>query len=117
MRARASPLTSIASSWPTWYTSSRACHFGAARARMSLGAVSAFMRPRGDAAAVALLADDAEVAELERAAVADEHVQRREVAVQHLPAMELAEHLEDARDLAPRGRFRPPLAVALRGTR
>ena len=40
---RASPLISIASSWPTWYTSSRACHFGTALARMSLGAVIAFI--------------------------------------------------------------------------
>src|SRR5712691_2767726 len=43
MRARASPLISMPSSCPTWYTSSRACHLGTARARMSLGAVSAFI--------------------------------------------------------------------------
>ena len=42
IRARASPFTSIPSSCPTWYTSSRACHFGTAPARMSLGAISGF---------------------------------------------------------------------------
>ena len=84
---------------------------------MSLGAVSGFMRARGDAAPVALLPDDAEVAELEAPAVADEDVHRREVAVQQLAAVQLAEHLEDAGDLAPRRRLGPRLAGALRGTR
>ena len=72
------------------------------------------MRVRGDAAPVALLPDDAEVAELEAAAVADEDVDRREVAVQQLAAMQLAEHVEDAGDLAPRGRFGQPLSARCR---
>jgi len=48
---------------------------------------------------LALLADDAEVADLERAALAHEDVERGEVAVQHLAAVQLAEHFEDAGDL------------------
>ena len=48
MRARASPFTSIPRSCPTWYTSSRACHLGAAPATMSLGAVRRVEGPRGD---------------------------------------------------------------------
>ncbi len=55
---------------------------------------------------------DAEVAELELAVVADEHIERREVAMQHAPAVELAEHLEHSRNLAPRPGFRPRLAIA-----
>src|SRR5690606_17733299 len=47
-----------------------------------------------DAAAIVLLPDDAEVAELEAMALADEDVERREVAVEQLPAVELAEHLQ-----------------------
>ena len=74
-------------------------------------------RPRGDAAAVALLLDDAEVAELEPAAVADEDVERRQIAMQQLAAMQLAEHFEDAGDLAPRGPLRPAAAVAGADTR
>ncbi len=58
-------------------------------------------RAGGDAALVALLAHDAEVAELERRAVADEDVEGRQVAVQELAAVQLAEHLEHAGDLAP----------------
>src|SRR5262249_17725586 len=46
-----------------------------------------------DAAAVALLPRDAEVAKLQAAALADEDVQRRQVAVQHLTAMQLVEDL------------------------
>ena len=69
-------------------------------------------RARGDAAAIALLPDDAEVAELQTASVADEHVQRREIAVERLSAMQLAQHFEDAGDLAPRRGFGPALARA-----
>src|SRR5439155_13054539 len=69
-------------------------------------------RVRGDAAPVALLAHDAEVAELQMPVVADEDVQRREVAMQRLPAVQLAEDAEDAGDLAARGRLRPALAAA-----
>ena len=76
---------------------------------MSLGAVNAFMVRAVMPRRVALLPDDAEVAELQAPAVADEHVHRREVAVQQLAAVQLAEHLEDARDLAPRRRLRPRL--------
>ena len=64
-------------------------------------------RPRGDAAVVALLSHDPEVAQLERRAVADEHVERREIPVQQLPAMQLAEHLEDPGDLAAGPRLAP----------
>ena len=67
---------------------------------------------RGDAAPIALLPDDAEVAELQPPAVADEHVHRRQVAMQQLAAVQLAEHLEDAGDLAPRRRL-GPLAAGL----
>ena len=72
---------------------------------MSLGAVERVHRARRDAATVALLLHDAEITELEPAAVADEHVQRREIAMEQLPAMQLAEHLEDAGNLAARGRL------------
>ena len=51
--------------------------------------------------------------ELEAAALADEDVHRREVAVEHLAAVQLAEHLEDARDLAPRRALGPALAGAV----
>src|SRR5439155_17036492 len=68
---------------------------------------------RGDPSPVALLPDDPEIAELQAPAVADEHVQRREVAVEVLAAVQLSEHLEDARDLAARGGFRPPRAGAV----
>jgi hypothetical protein len=70
-------------------------------------------RPHGDPAAVALLPGDAEVSELETATLADEDVERRQVAVQHLAAVQLAEHLQDARDLTPRGRLRPAPARAM----
>ena len=60
---------------------------------------------RGDAALIALLPDDTEVAQLQPPIVADEHVHRREVAVQHLAAMQPAQHVEDAGDLAPRRRL------------
>ena len=55
--------------------------------------------PRGDATPVALLPDDAEIAKLEAGVVAHEDVHRRQIAMQHLPAMKLAEHLQDAGDL------------------
>ena len=74
---------------------------------MSLGAISGFSVRAGDAALVALLPDDAEVAELESGAVADEHVQRRQIAVEQLAAMELAEDLQDAGDLPAGGRLVP----------
>ena len=80
---------------------------------MSLGAMNAIQRPRSDAALVALLADDAEIAELQAAVVADEDVHRRQIAVQHLAAMQLAEHLQDAGDLAPRGRLVPSACPAM----
>ena len=69
---------------------------------MSLGAVNAFSVSRRDAALVALLPRDAEVAELQAPLVAHEHVYGRQVAMQHLAAMQLVEHLQDAGDLAPR---------------
>ena len=73
---------------------------------MSLGAVDAFEGSRGDAPPVALLSNDAEVAEFQPALVADEHVERRQIAVEHLAAMQLAEHLEDAGDLPAGGSTR-----------
>src|SRR5262249_10812626 len=42
-----------------------------------------------------------------------EDVHRRQVAVEHLPAVEAAEDLEDPGDLAPRGPLRPALPGAL----
>ena len=65
------------------------------------------------AALVALLLDDAEVAELEAAAVADEDVERRQVPMQQLAAMELAEDFQQAGDLAARGGLGPAAAVAM----
>ena len=106
-RARASPLTSIAEQLPDLVDVvarlplRRGAGEDVARRRQRVH------RPRGDAAPVALLADDAEVAELEAAVVADEDVHRRQVAVQQLAAMQLAEHLQDAGDLAPRRGLRP----------
>ena len=55
----------------------------------------------GDAAAVRLLASDPEIPELEMTALADEHVERRQVPVHRLPAVKPVEHLEDSRDFAP----------------
>jgi len=68
-------------------------------------------RVRGDAARVALLADDAEVAELEARAGADEHVDGGEIAVQRLAAVQLAQHVEDAGDFTARRRLGPSLAA------
>ena len=51
--------------------------------------------------------DDAEVAELEMRAVAHEHVDGREIAVQHLPAVQLPEHVQDPGNLAPHGALGP----------
>src|SRR3989442_657512 len=63
--------------------------------------------------AVALLPDDPEVSQLQAAVPADEDVQGREVAVQQLPAVQLAQDLEEAGDLAPDDGLRPALARAL----
>ena len=65
---------------------------------------------RRDAPPVALLPDDAEVSELQAPAVTDEDVDRSEIPVQHLAAMKLAEHFEDAGDLASHRELRPSLA-------
>src|SRR5262249_34160652 len=59
-----------------------------------------------------LLADDAEVAELQVASVADEDVERREVAMERVAAMEPAEHFEDAGDFASGDRLVPSLRGA-----
>jgi hypothetical protein len=64
-------------------------------------------RARGDASPIALLPHDAEIPELQTPAVTDEDVQRREIAVERLAAMQLAQHLEDAGDFAPRRALRP----------
>ncbi len=55
----------------------------------------------GDAATVELVGGNAEIAQLELLALAHEHVERRQVAVQRLPAMQRVEHGEDPGDLAP----------------
>jgi hypothetical protein len=64
---------------------------------------------RGDAAAIALLANDAEVAKLEPRTVADEDIHRREIAMQQLTAVQFAEDVENACDFTPHCTFRPPL--------
>src|SRR3954471_4907807 len=69
-------------------------------------------RPRRDAAAIALLPDDAEVTELQTILLADEHVHRRQVAMEQLTAVQLAEHVQHAGDLATGGRLGPPPAGA-----
>src|SRR6185503_858237 len=56
---------------------------------------------------------DAEIAELQAHSVADEHVHWRQVPVEQLAPMELAEDLENPGDLAPRGLLGPPLGGAL----
>src|SRR5688572_27671528 len=65
---------------------------------------------RGDSLLVALLPDDSEVTKLQSAAVAYEHVQRCEIAVQHLAPVQLSKHLEDAGDLAACRGFGPTLS-------
>ena len=78
---------------------------------MSLGAVSAFIvravMPRRSLCCWTMPKSPS----LRLAAVADEDVERREVAMQQLAAVELAEHLEDAGDLAPCGPLRPAAGV------
>ena len=91
----------------------RACHFGAAPARMSLGAPQGLSVRAVDASPVARVTHDAEVTELQSAVVADEHVHRGQVPVEHLAAMKPAEDLENPGDLAPRGLLGPPLPGAL----
>ena len=63
------------------------------------------------------MADDAEVAELEAAAVADEDVDRRQVAVQHLAAVQLAEFCSRLGDFPAGGRLRPAFGGAMGGRR
>ena len=70
-------------------------------------------RARRDPPPIALLTDDAEVAQLQTPLVADEDVERREVAVQHLAAMQFAEDLEKPGDLPAGGRFRPAATGAM----
>lgn len=67
----------------------------------------------GDPAFIALLPDDAEVAELEMRAVAHEHVDGREIAVQHLPTVQLPEHVENPGNLASHGALGPALLGAM----
>src|SRR5262249_16022316 len=61
---------------------------------------------------VALLPDDPEITQLQAPAVADEHVERRQIAMKRLTAMQLAEHFQNSGDLAPGASFRPTLAAA-----
>ena len=58
-------------------------------------------RVRGDATLTALVHRDAEVAQLELLVLADENVERREIAMQRLSAVQNVERLEDCGDLAP----------------
>src|SRR5207247_326227 len=67
---------------------------------------------RRHAALVALLSDDTKVPEFQMPAVAHEHIERGEIAVKRLPAVQLSEYFENAGDFAPRGGFRPSLSVA-----
>jgi hypothetical protein len=62
---------------------------------------------------IALLSCEAEIAELQPPSLAHEHVQRREVAVERLAAVQLPEHFEYAGNLAARDALRPPRGVAL----
>src|SRR3954462_11278807 len=57
-------------------------------------------RISGDSALVALVGGDAEIAELELLVLADEDVERSEVAVHRLATVQSVERLEDGRDLA-----------------
>src|SRR5262245_2647158 len=68
---------------------------------------------RRDAARVAGLPHDAEVSELQTPSVAHEDVHGCEIAMQHLSAVQPAEHLKDAGDFTARDELRPSLAVAL----
>ena len=68
---------------------------------------------RRDPPPIALLTNDAEVAQFQTPLVADEDVERREVAMQHLAAMQFAEDLEEPGDLPAGGRFRPAAAGAM----
>src|SRR5262245_59172243 len=69
-------------------------------------------RARGDTAPIALLAHDPEVPQLQMAAIADEDVQWREIAVERVTAVQLAEDFEDTGDLAPGDRLVPALRLA-----
>jgi hypothetical protein len=53
---------------------------------------------RSTPASSGAVSNDAEVAQLQTIALAHEHVQRRQVAVERLAAMQLAQDLEDAGD-------------------
>jgi hypothetical protein len=70
-------------------------------------------RPNGNATLIALMPRDAEVAELQPPLLTHKDVERRQVAVQHLPTMELPEDLEDAGNLAARRGFGPRFARTL----
>src|SRR5262249_32789540 len=84
------------------------------RARADLGRSAPWVqRVRFDAAPVARVPDDAEVAELQGSVVAHEDVHRRQIAVEHLAAMEPSEDFEDPGDLAADGFFRPTLSGLL----
>ena len=62
-------------------------------------------RLRCHATPAELMRRDAEVAELELLVLADEDIERREVAMKRLAPMQLRENLQDAGNLAPRVRF------------
>src|SRR5690606_15648790 len=61
---------------------------------------------------IALLPDDAEVAQLEAMALTDEDVERREIPMEVLATMQFAEHLENAGHLAADGGLGPRIRVA-----
>src|SRR6202521_732652 len=56
---------------------------------------------RGDATLTALMHRDAEVAQLQLLVLADENVERREIAMQRLSAVQYIERLKDCGDLTP----------------
>src|SRR2546423_8224452 len=64
------------------------------------GRVEHVERIGGDPAAAELVRRDAEVAKLQLLVLADEHVERREVAMQRLSAVQGIERLEHRRDLS-----------------
>src|SRR5262245_5611236 len=69
-------------------------------------------RARHDPLSLALIPDDAEIAQLEPLPFADEDVQRGQIAMKEPSAMQLLEDRADAGDLAPRGALPPALLPA-----
>src|SRR5262249_15395220 len=68
---------------------------------------------RGDAAVAGLLADDAEITEFQLTTFADEHVDRRQIAMEQLTAVQLAQHIEHSGHLTTDRAFFPTGTVVL----